>query len=95
METTVENRVADILQRMERLQAGNPTEKELRAFSIDLLAVRRSLDKLNDDLRKGMWFYDQFYARHAAELEKEWQERVNKWNATRQLDIFTSTPGCP
>ena len=88
METTVENRVADILQRMESLQAGNPTEKELRAFSIDLLAVRRTLDKIDTDLRKGYWYYNQFYAHWCDAHENERQARVEEWHASRQLDIF-------
>jgi len=37
MEATIENKVADILQRMESYQTIEPTEKELRSLSKDLL----------------------------------------------------------
>lgn len=39
MEAIIENKVADILQRMERYQTSDPTEKELRSFSKELLSV--------------------------------------------------------
>ena len=45
MEATIENKVADILQRMERYQTSDPTEKELRSFSKELLSVRRAFVK--------------------------------------------------
>ena len=88
MEATIENKVADILQRMERYQTTNPTEKELRSFSKDLLSVRRALDKIDTDLRKGYWYYNQFYARWCDAHENERQARVEEWHASRQLDMF-------
>ena len=88
MEATIENKVADILQRMERYQMSDPTEKELRSFSKDLLSVRRALDKIDTDLRKGYWFYNQFYARWCEAHEAERQERIEEWNACRQLNLF-------
>ena len=88
MEATIENKVADILQRMERYQTSDPTEKELRSLSKDLLSVRRTLDKIDTDLRKGYWCYNQFYARWCDAHENERQERIEAWNANRQLDMF-------
>ena len=88
MEATIENKVADILQRMERYQTSDPTEKELRSLSKDLLSVRRALDKIDTDLRKGYWYYNQFYARWTAKRENARQERIEAWNASRQLDMF-------
>lgn len=88
MEATIENKVADILQRMERYQTSDPTEKELRSFSKDLLSVRRALDKMNDDIRKGYWYYNQYYARWWEVHEAERQERIEEWNACRQLNLF-------
>lgn len=88
MEATIENKVADILQRMKSYQTSDPTEKELRSFSKDLLSVRRTLDKIDTDLRKGYWYYNQFYARWTARHENARQERIEAWNANRQLDMF-------
>ena len=88
MEATIENKVADILQRMKSYQTSDPTEKELRSFSKDLLLVRRTLDKIDTDLRKGYWYYNQFYARWCDAHENERQERIEEWNACRQLNLF-------
>lgn len=88
MEATIENKVADMLQRMERYQTSDPTEEELRKFSVELLSVRRVLDRIDKDLTKGYWYYNQFYARWCEAQENERQERVEKWHASRQLDIF-------
>lgn len=88
MEATIENKVADILQRMEGYQTSNPTEEELRKFSIELLAVRRVLDKIDKDLSKGYWYYDQFYARWKDSHENERKERAETWCKSRQLDMF-------
>lgn len=88
MEATIEKKVADILQRMKSYQTSDPTEKELRSFSKDLLSVRRTLDKIDTDLRKGYWYYNQFYARWTARHENARQERIEAWNANRQLDMF-------
>ena len=88
MEATIENKVADILQRMKSYQTSDPTEKELRSFSKDLLSVRRALDKMNDDIRKGYWYYNQFYARWCDAHENERQARVEEWHASRLLDMF-------
>ena len=88
MEATIENKVADILQRMERYQTSDPTEKELRSLSKDLLSVRRTLDKIDTDLRKGYWYYNKYYARWCEVHENERQERIEAWNANRQLDMF-------
>lgn len=88
MEATIENKVADILQRMENYQTSDPTEKELRSLSKDLLSVRRTLDKIDTDLHKGYWYYNQFYARWTARHENVRQERIEAWNANRQLDMF-------
>ncbi len=88
MEATIENKVADILQRMESYQTSDPTEKELCSFSKDLLSVRRALDKIDTDLRKGYWYYNQFYARWWEANEAERQERIEEWNACRQLNLF-------
>ena len=88
MEATLETKVADILRRMESYQSSDPTEKELRSFSKDLLAVRRALDKMNDDIRKGYWYYNQYYARLWDAHEKERQERIEEWNTCRQLNLF-------
>lgn len=88
MEATIENKVADILQRMERYQTSDPTEEELRSFSKELLSVRCALDKIDTDLRKGYWFYNQFYACWCDARENERQARVEEWHASRQLDIF-------
>ena len=88
MEATIENKVADILQRMKSYQTSDPTEKELRSFSKDLLSVRRALDKMNDDIRKGYWYYNQFYARWCDAHENARKEHIETWNASRQLDMF-------
>lgn len=88
MEATIENKVADILQRMERYQTSDPTEKELRSLSKDLLSVRRALDKIDTDLRKGYWYYNQFYARRKDAVERERAERAEAWCRSRQLDMF-------
>ena len=88
MKATIENKVADILQRMERYQTTNPTKKELRSLSKDLLSVRSTLDKIDTDLRKGYWYYNQFYARWCDAHENERQARVKEWHASRQLDMF-------
>ncbi len=88
METTIENKVADILRRMESYQTSAPTEKELRTLSNELLKVRRAMDKIDDKLRKGYWYYNQFYARWTARHENARQERIEAWNASRQLDMF-------
>ena len=88
MEATIENKIADILQRMKSYQTSDPTEKELRSFSKELLSVRRALDKIDTDLRKGYWYYNQFYARWTARHENARQERIEAWNANRQLDMF-------
>lgn len=88
MEATIENKVADILRRMESYQTSAPTEKELRALSNELLEVRRAMDKIDDKLRKGYWYYNQFYARWTAKRENSRQERIEAWNASRQLDMF-------
>ena len=88
MEATLETKVADILQRMESYKTAMPTEKELRTFSKDLLAVRRALDKINDDIRKGYWYYNQYYAIWAKQHEAERRERIEEWNACRQLNLF-------
>lgn len=88
MEATIENKVADILRRMESYQTSAPTEKELRAFSNELLEVRRAMDKIDTDLRKGYWYYNQFYASWCEAHENERQARVEKWHASRQLDMF-------
>ena len=53
MEATIENKVADILQRMESYQTSDPTEKELRTLSNELLEVRRAMDKIDDFLEGG------------------------------------------
>ena len=88
MEATIENKVADILRRMESYQTGDPTEKELRALSKELLEVRRAMDKIDTDLRKGYWYYNQFYARWCESHENGRQARVEKWHTSRQLDMF-------
>ena len=88
MEATIESKVADILQRMENYQECNPSEEELRKFSVELLSVRRALDKIDTDLRKGYWCYNQFYARWCEAHENERQARVEEWHASRQLDMF-------
>lgn len=88
MEATIENKVADILRRMESYQTSAPTEKELRALSNELLEVRRAMDKIDDKLRKGYWYYNQFYTCWAAKRENARQERIDAWNASRQLDMF-------
>ena len=88
MEANIENKVADILRRMESYQTSDPNEKELRSLSKDLLSVRRALDKIDTDLRKGYWYYNQFYARWSNAHENERQKRVEEWHASRQLDMF-------
>ena len=88
MEATIENKVADILQRMKSYHTSDPTEKELRSFSEDLLSVRRALDKIDTDLRKGYWYYNQFYACWCEAHENERQARVEEWHASRQMDMF-------
>ena len=88
MEATIENRVADILRRMESYHTDDQTEKELRALSNELLEVRRAMDKIDDKLRKGYWYYNQFYTCWAAKRENARQEHIDAWNASRQLDIF-------
>ena len=88
MEATIENKVAYILQRMERYQTSDPTEKELRSFSKDLLSVRPALDKIDTYLRKGYWYYNQFYVSWCEAHENERQARVKEWHASRQLDMF-------
>ena len=88
METTIENKVAAILQRMESFQTSNPTEEELRTFSIELLSVRHVLDKIDKDLRRGYWYYNQFYARWKDLHENERMERAEAWCKSRQLDMF-------
>jgi len=88
MEATIENKVADILRRMESYLMGDPTEKELRALSNELLEVRRAMDKIDNKLRKGYWYYNQFYTRWTARHENARQERIEAWNASRQLDMF-------
>ena len=89
MEATIENKVADILQRMKSYHTSDPTEKELRSFSKDLLTVRRALDKIDTDLRKGYWYYNQFYANWCDAHENERQARVEEWHASRQLNLFS------
>ena len=88
MEANIENKVADILRRMESYQTSDPNEKELRSLSKDLLSVRRALDKIDTDLRKGYWYYNQFYARWSNAHENERQKRVVEWHSSRQLDMF-------
>ena len=88
MEATIENKVADILQRMENYQTSKQNKKELRSLSKDLLSVRRALDKIDTDLRKGYWYYNQFYASWCDAHENERQARVEEWHASRQLDMF-------
>ena len=88
MEATIENKVADILQRMESYQTRKKKKKELRSLSKELLSVRRALNKIDTDLRKGYWYYNQFYARWCEAHENERQARVEEWHASRQLDIF-------
>ena len=88
MEATIENKVADILRRMENYQTSDPTEKELRALSNELLEVRRAMDKIDDKLRQGYWYYNQFYAHWTARQGNARQERIEAWNANRQLDMF-------
>ena len=88
MEATIENKVADILQRMERYQTSDPTEKELRSFSKELLSVRRVLDRIDKDLTKGYWYYNQFYARRKEAIDRERTERAEAWCNSRQLDMF-------
>lgn len=88
MEATIESKVADILQRMVYYQTSNPTEEELRKFSVELLSVRRALDKIDTDLRKGYWYYNQFYARRKDAVERERAERAEAWCRSRQLDMF-------
>lgn len=88
MEATIENKIADILQRMKSYQTSDPTEKELRSFSKELLSVRRTLDKIDTDLRKGYWYYNQFYASWCEAHENERQAHVEEWHACRQLDMF-------
>ena len=89
MEATIENKIADILQRMKSYQTSDPTEKELRSFSKELLSVRRALDKIDTDLRKGYWYYNQFYARWCDAHENERQAHVEEWQASRQLNLFS------
>ncbi len=88
MEATIESKVADILQRMEYYQTSNPTEEELRKFSVELLSVRRVLDRIDKDLTKGYWYYNQFYARRKDAIERERIERTEAWCRSRQLDMF-------
>lgn len=88
MEATIENKVADILQRMEYYQTSNPTEEELRKFSVELLSVRRVLDRIDKDLTKGYWYYNQFYARRKDAIERERIERAEACCRSRQLDMF-------
>lgn len=88
MEVSIENKVADILQRMESYQTSNPTEEELRKFSVELLSVRRVLDKIDKDLSKGYWYYNQFYAHWKDLHENERIGRVEAWCKSRQLDMF-------
>ncbi|MBR4564208.1 MAG: hypothetical protein IKO26_07145 [Paludibacteraceae bacterium] len=90
MEATIENKVADILRHMESYHTDDTTEKELRALSNKLLEVRRAMDKIDDKLRKGYWYYNQFYARWAAKRENTRQKRIEAWNASRQLDMFNT-----
>lgn len=88
MEATIENKVADILRRMESYQTSAPTEKELHALSNELLEVRRAMDKIDTDLRKGYWYYNQFYASWCEAHENERQAHVEEWHASHQLDMF-------
>lgn len=88
MEATIENKVADILQRMENYQECNPSEEELRKFSVELLSVRRVLDRIDKDLTKGYWYYNQFYARRRDAIERDRLERAEAWCNSRQLDMF-------
>lgn len=88
MEATIENKVADILQRMESYQTSDPSEKELRSLSKDLLSVRRVLDRIDKDLTKGYWYYNQFYARRKDAIERDRLERAEAWCNSRQLDMF-------
>lgn len=88
MEATIESKVADILQRMESYQTSNPTEEELRKFSVELLSVRRVLDRIDKDLTKGYWYYNQFYARRKDAIERDRLERAEAWCNSRQLDMF-------
>jgi hypothetical protein len=43
---------------------------------------------MNDDIRKGYWYYNQYYARWWEAHEAERQERIEEWNACRQLNLF-------
>lgn len=67
METTIENRIADMQQRISAFREQEPTEKQLHAYTDDYLSIRRTLDQLEADLKKNHEDFSVFY--------NEWLER--------------------
>lgn len=85
METPIENRIADIQQRVSAFREQEPSEKQLHAYTDDYLSIRRTLDQLEADLKKN---YEEFLV-----LYNEWLGRHEPSGfmakiKSSQLDMF-------
>lgn len=83
--TTIENRIADIQQRVAAFREHEPTEKQLHAYTKDFLSIRRTLDQLDTALKKN---YDEFSIFYNEWLERHEQNRFMAQIKSSQLDMF-------
>ena len=67
MESTIENRIAELQQLVSAFNEKEPTQKELNKYSKAFTAARRALDQLDTALKKN---YDQYCL-----VYWEWAER--------------------
>lgn len=85
MEATIENRIADIQQRVVAFREQEPTEKQLHKYTNDYLSIRRALDQLDTALEKNQDEFSLFYTEW---LERHEQNRFMAQIKSSQLDMF-------
>ena len=87
METTIENRIAELQQMVAALSVKDPTQKELNKYSKAFTNARRALDQLDTMLKKNYDEYCLIYwdwaERHEQSLYADCVKR------SKQLDLFS------
>ena len=85
METTIEDRIAELQQMVAALSEKDPTQKDLNKYSTALTTARRALDQLDTMLKKN---YDEYCL-----IYWDWAERheqilyANCVKRSQQLEI--------
>jgi len=83
----IKSRAEGLQNKVKLWQNAEPSEKELREFSRDYLALRRDIRKLSSNLDKMYYSYQQLYARWNNKQNSEQQSSSLEWLRQHQLEI--------